>query len=84
MIDREPLKRRANGGRKPDEPVRHNLGALAAATFRPRLASRAGTAHGRRSGAGIWGMSGRTRRNYFTGVTVNPGLDARAPGAAGS
>jgi hypothetical protein len=26
----------------------------------------------------------RTRRNYFTGVTVHPGLDARAPGAAGS
>jgi hypothetical protein len=35
MIDREPLKRPANGGRKPDKPVRHNLGALAAATFRP-------------------------------------------------
>ncbi len=27
MIDREPVKRRTKGRRKPDKPVRHHLGA---------------------------------------------------------
>jgi hypothetical protein len=53
MIDREPLKRDSNAARKPVKAVLRNLGAH----FVPcSFAVRAGTAHGRPSEAGIWGI----------------------------
>lgn len=53
MIDRESLKRAPNASRRPEKAVLRNHEARSGAGS---LARRAGTAHGRSSGAGIWGI----------------------------
>jgi hypothetical protein len=55
MIDREPLERDPNTGCKPETAALRNLGARSGSCS---LASRTAMAHGRLSGAAIWGIPG--------------------------
>jgi hypothetical protein len=57
MIDREPLKPRQHRAQTRPSGVARGRGRLQPSSGACRLAVRDGTAHHRRSGARIWGMS---------------------------